>query len=119
MSRPLFGPAQQTLGHPATTRFLDSFRDEDANIEARNNAIVLAATRETLQSEARTEFVIRHRTTRLYFHGRASLGDIWGGLSLAKRYDSMAMATCAAMFECREPDGAWDVVAVEGAGHGC
>lgn len=86
----------------------------ESNIEARNEAIVLAATRETLQPEPRTDYVIRHRQTRLFWHSSGTLGDLWGGLSRARRYDSMSVAYCAALFECREPDGAWDVVAVEG-----
>lgn len=36
MTRPVFGPARQTLGHPATTRFLDQlWPDEVAEREQR------------------------------------------------------------------------------------
>lgn len=44
MSRPLFGPARKHLGHPATTRFLDSLmtdeeRQEQQRLQANNAAV--------------------------------------------------------------------------------
>lgn len=49
MTRPIFGPARQTLGHPATTRFLDSLmtdEERDAQrVRERNEEIYMAGIR--------------------------------------------------------------------------
>lgn len=43
MNRPLFGPERKTLGHPATTRFLDRLDEEERaevrRLEALNAAV--------------------------------------------------------------------------------
>lgn len=43
--RPVFGPAQQTLGHPATTRFLERLDEEERAEMRRLDALNAAVGR--------------------------------------------------------------------------
>lgn len=86
----------------------------DREIAANNDRIYIGAVRTVFMEQKPTQFVIRHRSSRLFWHGSATLGDIWGGVQLAKRYEFMTGALAAALFECREDAAVWDVVAVEG-----
>lgn len=59
-----------------------------------------------------TVFAIRHKTTNLFWWGRAPLGDVWGPSSRARRFQFITAAYAVGLFECRESPESWEVVPV-------
>ena len=110
MNRPTFGPEQQPLGHPATTRWL-------AQMDAEEATTIAAQVERPSRGEARpTMYLVQRKSDRFYFAAESCgvIGDVWiGNKALAYRFDFQAIAELR-ILKFPESEKLFVVVPVEG-----